>query len=62
MSWASCNEPVSGGDWAGCAQALLDHGMPRGIPDLDDPESVLVAGRKKSFSDEVRDVLLGEAG
>ncbi|MGY3483471.1 ankyrin repeat protein [Bradyrhizobium sp. USDA 4011] len=61
LSWASCNEPVSGGDWAGCAQALLDHGMPRGIPDRDDPESVLVAGRRKLFSDEVRDVLLGEA-
>ncbi|UFX43099.1 hypothetical protein HAP47_0028265 [Bradyrhizobium sp. 41S5] len=61
LSWASCNEPVSGGDWAGCAQALLDHGMPRGIPDRDDPESVQVAGDKKPFSDEVRDVLLGEA-
>ena len=61
LSWASCNEPVSGGDWVGCAQALLDHGMPRAIPDRDDPESVLVAGRKKPFSDEVRDVLLGEA-
>lgn len=61
LSWASCNEPVSGGDWAGCAQALLDHGMPRAIPDRDDPEWVLLAGRRKLFSDEVRDVLLGEA-
>ncbi|SEE43111.1 ankyrin repeat domain-containing protein [Bradyrhizobium erythrophlei] len=61
LSWASCNEPVNGGDWAGCAQALLDHGMPRGIPDRDDPEWVLLAGRRKLFSDEVRDVLLGDA-
>lgn len=61
LSWASCNEPVEGGDWAGCAQALLDHGMPHGIPDRDDPEWLLVAGRKKLFSDEVREVLLGDA-
>ncbi|GIQ73757.1 hypothetical protein [Bradyrhizobium sp. RD5-C2] len=61
LSWASCNEPVSDGDWAGCAQALLDHGMPRAIPDREDPEWVLLAGRRKLFSDEVRDVLLGEA-
>ncbi|GKQ50032.1 ankyrin repeat domain-containing protein [Bradyrhizobium sp. Ce-3] len=60
LSWASCNEPVDGGDWVGCAQALLDHGMPRAIPDRDDPEWVLIAGRRKLFSDEVRDVLLGE--
>jgi hypothetical protein len=26
LSWASCNEPVAGGDWVGCAQALLEHG------------------------------------
>ncbi|VIO65702.1 hypothetical protein CI1B_08090 [Bradyrhizobium ivorense] len=61
LSWASCNEPVEGGDWAGCAQALLDHGMPRATPDPNDPEWVLVAGRRKLFSDEVRDVLLGDA-
>ncbi|MCC8959912.1 ankyrin repeat domain-containing protein [Bradyrhizobium sp. Pear77] len=61
LSWASCNEPVSGGDWVGCAQALLDHGMPRAIPDRDDPEWVLLAGRRKLFSDEVTDILLGDA-
>lgn len=60
LSWASCNEPNEGGDWAGCAQALLDHGMPRAVPDPDDPDWVLVAGRRKLFSDEVRDVLLGD--
>jgi hypothetical protein len=61
LSWASCNEPIEGGDWAGCAQALLDHGMPGAIPDRDDPESVVIAGRKKMFSDDVREVLLGGA-
>ncbi|KJC62712.1 ankyrin [Bradyrhizobium sp. LTSPM299] len=60
LSWASCNEPIDGGDWAGCAQALLHHGMPRAIPDHDDPEWILIAGRKKMFSDDVREVLLGE--
>ncbi|WP_050403300.1 ankyrin repeat domain-containing protein [Bradyrhizobium embrapense] len=60
LSWASCNEPVEGGDWAACAQALLDHGMPHAVPDRDDAEWVLLAGRRKLFSDEVRDVLLGE--
>ncbi|MBR0798442.1 ankyrin repeat domain-containing protein [Bradyrhizobium jicamae] len=59
LSWASCNEPVDGGDWAGCAQALLDHGLPRAIPDGNDPEWVLIGGRRKLFSDDVRDVLLG---
>ena len=33
LSWASCNEPVEGGDWIGCARALLDHGMPGATPD-----------------------------
>jgi len=23
LSWASCNEPIEGGDWGGCARALL---------------------------------------
>jgi ankyrin repeat protein len=58
LSWASCNEPVEGGDWVGCARALLDHGMPQAIPDQEDPECVLVAGRRKRFSDEVSEVLL----
>ncbi|MFB9268803.1 hypothetical protein ACFFWD_37790 [Bradyrhizobium erythrophlei] len=61
LSWASLNEPIEGGDWAGCARALLDHGMPRAIPDRDDLDRVLIAGRGKMFSDEVSDVLLGDA-
>jgi hypothetical protein len=43
LSWASRNEPVEGGDWAGCARALLDHGMPGATALPDDPERVLVA-------------------
>ena len=58
LSWASCNEPIEGGDWAGCARVLLEHGMPRATPDPENPERVLIAGRKKRFSDEVTDVLL----
>jgi ankyrin repeat protein len=59
LSWASCNQPVEGGDWAGCAQALLDHGLPAATRDPDDPERVMVGERKKRFSDEVTEVLLG---
>lgn len=58
LSWASCNEPVAGGDWVGCARALLEHGMPRATPDPENPERVLIAGRRKRFSDEVTEVLL----
>ena len=58
LSWASCNEPVADGDWAGCARALLEHGMPGATLDPENPEWVLIAGRKKRFSDEVTDALL----
>ncbi|MBR0754472.1 hypothetical protein JQ604_19995 [Bradyrhizobium jicamae] len=60
LSWASLNTPVDGGDWAGCARALLDHGLPRAMPDRDDPEWVVIGGRRKQFSDEVSEVLLGD--
>jgi len=30
------------------------------IPDRDDPEWVVIGGRRKQFSDEVSEVLLGE--
>jgi len=59
LSWASCNEPIQGGDWVGCARALLEHGMPRAAPDREDPECVSIGGRRKRFSDEVSEVLLG---
>ena len=58
LSWASCNEPVEGGDWVGCARALLDHGMPHATEVPDDPECVLIAGARKRFSDEVTEELL----
>jgi ankyrin repeat protein len=32
LSWASRNRPTSDGDWIGCAQALVDHGMPLDLP------------------------------
>ena len=59
LGWASLNEPVEGGDWIGCARALLDHGMPGATTILDDPERVLIAGVRKQFSDEVTEELLG---
>jgi hypothetical protein len=59
LSWASLNEPVEGGDWVGCARALLDHGMPGATIIPDDPERVLIAGVRKRFSDEVTEELLG---
>jgi hypothetical protein len=58
LSWASSNEPVEGGDWVGCARALLDHGMPGAAAIPDDPERVLIAGVRKRFSDEVTEELL----
>jgi hypothetical protein len=41
--------------------ALLEHGLPRAVPDGDDPAWVVVDGRRKLFSDEVREVLLAGA-
>jgi Ankyrin repeats (3 copies) len=58
LSWASRNEPVAGGDWVGCARALLEHGMPQATPDREDPECVSIAGRRRRFSDEVSEILL----
>ena len=58
LSWASCNQPVDGGDWVGCAEALLDHGMPEAVPDPEESGVVLVDGNKRRFSDEVRELLL----
>jgi ankyrin repeat protein len=59
LSWASINEPIPGGDWAGCARALLDHGMPKAKPDGGDPELVVIDGHQMRFSEEVSDVLIG---
>lgn len=61
LSWASLNEPVPGGDWVGCAQALVAHGMPTARPDPEGTEdgAVLLGGRRSRFSEEVADYLLG---
>lgn len=59
LGWASCNEPVDGGDWVGCARALRDHGMPGATAISGDSEHVMVAGVRKQFSDEVTEELLG---
>lgn len=59
LGWASLNEPIEGGDWVGCARALLDHGMPGATAIPDDPEWVLIAGMRKRFSEEVTEELLG---
>ncbi len=61
LSWASWNEPVEGADWAGCARALLDHGMPGATPDGENPELVVVGGVRRRFSEAVSDILLGES-
>lgn len=58
LGWASCNEPVEGGDWVGCARALRDHGMPGATAIPGDPDHVIVAGKKKRFSDDVTEELL----
>lgn len=60
LSWASLNHPDGNGDWVGCADALLAHGMPAAERDPSDPDAVLIDGRKRRFSDAVTAVLLGE--
>lgn len=58
LSWASCNEPVEGGDWAGCAKALRAHGLPPGRPDAAASGAVIIDGVRRLFSDDVAEVLL----
>jgi len=58
LSWASLNEPAAGGDWVGCAEALLAHGVPPARPDPQRVDGVLVGGRAYAFADEVADRLL----
>jgi ankyrin repeat protein len=59
LGWASCNEPVEGGDWLGCAQVLVARGMPTAQPDPEGSGTVRINGQSKRFSDEVTDFLLG---
>lgn len=62
LSWSSCNEPVEGGDWAACAEALRAHGLPPAKRDPAGSNALVVAGKPRHFSDEVADVLLGGSG
>ncbi|RQO79968.1 ankyrin repeat domain-containing protein [Acidovorax sp. FJL06] len=61
LSWGSINTPEEGGDWVGCALALLDHGLPGAAPDPKGSEAVLLDGRLMRFSDEVTECVLGAA-
>jgi ankyrin repeat protein len=61
LSWASRNEPIDGGDWPGCAEALIAGGMPAAQPDPEGSDSVIIDGHRKWFSDEVTDYLLNAA-
>lgn len=58
LSWASLNEPEGVGDWSGCAEILVAHGMPAARPDPDSEGGVLIDGQRKRFSDEVTELLL----
>ncbi len=58
LSWASVNRPEPEGDWLGCAEALVAHGMPPGRPDPGGSGALLFEEGKKSFSEEVTDFLL----
>ena len=57
LSSASLNEPVAGGDWVGCAQALAPHLPPR-RPDPEGAELVWIGERRYRFADEVAHALL----
>jgi ankyrin repeat protein len=59
LSWASCNEPVADGNWPGCAEALIAYGLPAAEADVQGGDGVSIDGRRKWFSDDVTDVLLG---
>lgn len=60
LSWASLNRPVEGGNWVACAEALVANGMPGAQRDPHDPQSLLIDGKRRQFSDDVAAFLLGE--
>lgn len=60
LGWGSVNEPEANGDWLGCAEALVAHGMPSGQPDPNGTRNVVFEDRTMVFSDEVTDFLLGK--
>jgi len=60
LSRASLNEPVRGGDWVGCAEALRAHGLlPAARPDPAGADVVLIGDRRYRFADDVAEALLG---
>ncbi len=60
LSWASVNRPVEDGDWLGCAEALVEHGMSFAERDPEHPECVIVDGTRRLFCEEVTAFLLGQ--
>jgi ankyrin repeat protein len=58
LSWSSWNRPVEDGDWVACAEALVEHGMPSAQRDPEHPDCVLVAGKRRRFSEDVAAYLL----
>lgn len=58
LSWASWNRPVEDGDWVACAEALVEHGMPAAQRDPEHPDCVLIAGKRRRFSEDVAAYLL----
>jgi ankyrin repeat protein len=61
LSWASVNEPthtIDHPNWAGCARALVESGLPEATADPADPERLLIDGRPMRFSEEVAEALL----
>jgi len=58
LSWSSWNRPVDDGDWLACAEALIEHGMPRAKRDPEHPDCVLVDRKPRRFSEDVAAFLL----
>ncbi|MDK1389958.1 hypothetical protein QN224_32050 [Sinorhizobium sp. 8-89] len=58
LGWASWNRPVEDGDWVACAEALVEHGMPGAQRDPEYPECVVVAAKRRRFSEDVTACLL----
>ncbi len=63
LSWACVNEPsgVVDPDWVGCARVLVAHGLPNAERDPSGPDRMLIDGRVLPFSEDVADVLAGDA-
>lgn len=61
LSWASCNQPVEGGDWVRCAEALRAHGFPPARRDPEGSDAVMIEGVPRRFSEDVAAFLLEDA-